>query len=35
MKTFLAKAWTEGQPAKQVLPVMQQELQRIVAQAAK
>jgi len=32
-KTFFAKAWTEGQPAKQVLPDLQQELERMVAAA--
>jgi multiple sugar transport system substrate-binding protein len=34
LKTFLPRAWTDGQPAKQVLPDLQQELERIMAQAA-
>jgi hypothetical protein len=33
LRTFFARAWTEGQPVKQVLPELQQELQRIVAEA--
>jgi hypothetical protein len=33
LKTFFARAWTEGQPAKQVLPELQKELERIVAEA--
>jgi multiple sugar transport system substrate-binding protein len=32
-RTFFARAWTEGQPAKQVLPDLQQELERMVAAA--
>ncbi len=31
LKTYFAKAWTEGQPAKQVLPDLQRELQRLAA----
>jgi multiple sugar transport system substrate-binding protein len=34
MKTFFAKAWTDGQPAKQVLPDLQKEIERLAAQAA-
>ena len=34
MRTFFARAWTEGQPARQVLPELQAELQRIVAAGA-
>jgi multiple sugar transport system substrate-binding protein len=33
LRTFFARAWTEGQPAKQVLPELQKELERIVAEA--
>ncbi len=32
-KTYFAKSWTDGQPAKQVLPDLQQELERLVAAA--
>jgi multiple sugar transport system substrate-binding protein len=35
LKTYFAKAWTEGQPAKQVLPELQKELERIAATAAR
>jgi multiple sugar transport system substrate-binding protein len=35
LRTMFAKTWTEGQPAKQVLPVVQKELERIVATAPK
>jgi multiple sugar transport system substrate-binding protein len=34
LKTYFAKAWTEGQPAKQVLPDLQRELQRLAATVA-
>ena len=34
LKTFFARAWTEGQPAKQVLPDLQRELQRLAATVA-
>jgi multiple sugar transport system substrate-binding protein len=33
LRTYLAKAWTDGQPAKQVLPDLQRELERVVAAA--
>jgi hypothetical protein len=33
LKTFFARAWTDGQPAKQALPDLQQELERIAATA--
>jgi hypothetical protein len=33
LKTFFARAWTDGQPAKQVLPDLQKELERIAATA--
>jgi multiple sugar transport system substrate-binding protein len=33
LKTFFARAWTDGQPAKQVLPDLQRELERIAATA--
>ena len=35
LKTFFAKAWTDGQPAKQVLPDLQKELERIVSMIGK
>lgn len=34
LKTYFARAWTEGQPAKQVLPDLQRELQRLAATVA-
>ena len=34
LKTYFARAWTEGQPAKQVLPELQRELQRLAATVA-
>ena len=34
LRTYFARAWTEGQPAKQVLPDLQQELERMVAAAS-
>ena len=35
LKNFFPKVWTDGQPAKQVLPDVQRELERIVAAAGK
>jgi multiple sugar transport system substrate-binding protein len=35
LKTFFPRAWTDGQPARQVLPELQRELERIVATAAR
>ena len=34
LKTYFAKAWTEGQPARQVLPELQRELQRLASTVA-
>jgi ABC-type glycerol-3-phosphate transport system substrate-binding protein len=34
LKDYFAKSWADGQPAKQVLPDLQKELERIVKEAA-
>jgi hypothetical protein len=33
LRTILAKSWTEGQPARQVLPEAQRELERVLSEA--
>lgn len=33
LKTVLARSWTDGQPARQVLPEVQKEIERIMAEA--
>lgn len=33
MRTIMAKSWDEGQPARQVLPELQKELERIMQEA--